>query len=203
MDSRYRRLLRQAGLEESFRFPTWEYPDWEEPEQLQQLREQERKRLEMLTAMAQELRQRGELSEEERADLQQLEWEMEQIGKELSGRLREERIAELRRQREKLEAEHKAKLRQIYEQAVQEAESLVPASLTVAGMGINAAFFIELTAVLTIIFGVIILGLVGVLESGQIGPILAAVAGFVLGKAAVQRPGPAQPHLPPMSEERD
>ena len=49
-------------------------------------------------------------------------------------------------------------------------------------MGISGSFFIELTAILTIIFGIILLGLVGVLDGQQIAPILAAIAGYVLGK---------------------
>ena len=49
-------------------------------------------------------------------------------------------------------------------------------------MGITGSFFIELTAILTIIFGIIILGLVGVLTTTEIAPILAAIAGYVLGK---------------------
>lgn len=66
--------------------------------------------------------------------------------------------------------------------ARQEAEILVPLSLSVAGMDITGTFFIELTAILTIIFGILILGLLGVLGTREISPILAAIAGYVLGK---------------------
>jgi hypothetical protein len=49
-------------------------------------------------------------------------------------------------------------------------------------MGITGSFFIELTAILTIIFGILILGLLAVLGTREIAPILAAIAGYVLGK---------------------
>lgn len=79
-----------------------------------------------------------------------------------------------------------------------EANQLVPPSLSVAGMGITGAFFIELTAILTIIFGILILGLVGVLGTREIAPILAAIAGYVLGKttsAQAQAPQASRPGL--------
>jgi hypothetical protein len=96
------------------------------------------------------------------------------------------------------------------EKADREAAKLVPYSLSVAGMGITGSFFIELTAILTVIFGVVILGLVGVLGTREIGPILASIAGYVLGKTtsglttsanssvpAVAPPPPPSPPPPP------
>lgn len=98
--------------------------------------------------------------------------------KDLDGYLSEESINELRKQKQEFE-DYKKK---ILDKARQEAEGLVPTSLSVAGMGITGSFFIELTAIITIIFGIIILGLVGVLGTAEIAPILAAIAGYVLGK---------------------
>jgi hypothetical protein len=58
-------------------------------------------------------------------------------------------------------------------------------------MGITGSFFIELTAILTIIFGILILGLLGVLGTREISPILAAIAGYVLGKTTSGQTSPA------------
>jgi hypothetical protein len=77
-----------------------------------------------------------------------------------------------------------------------EAEILVPLSLSVAGMGITGTFFIELTAILTIIFGILILGLLGVLGTREISPILAAIAGYVLGKTTGGQPSQAASPTP-------
>ena len=73
-------------------------------------------------------------------------------------------------------------------------------------MGITGTFFNELTAILTIIFGIIILGFVGVLGTREISPILAAIAGYVLGKttsgaAPTQRQEPSTASTQPKSPE--
>jgi hypothetical protein len=63
-------------------------------------------------------------------------------------------------------------------------------------MGITGSFFIELTAILTIIFGILILGLLGVLGTREISPILAAIAGYVLGKTTSSQPSQATSPTP-------
>ena len=56
--------------------------------------------------------------------------------------------------------------------------------------GRGPEFVLEFTAIIVIIFAATILGIGGVLESNQIGTLLAAIAGYVLGKAS-SRNGPA------------
>jgi hypothetical protein len=98
------------------------------------------------------------------------------------------------------EAEHERKSKELEQQhrvtARHDAEILVPPTLSVAGMGITGAFFIELTAILTIIFGILILGLLGVLGTREISPILAAIAGYVLGKTTSGQPSQANSPTP-------
>jgi hypothetical protein len=70
--------------------------------------------------------------------------------------------------------------------------------------GRGPEFALEFTAVVIIIFSAVILGVLGVLDSNQIGTLLAAIAGYVLGKgtvrsqpdAAVQQPPKAAPPPP-------
>ena len=50
--------------------------------------------------------------------------------------------------------------------------------------GRGPQFVLEFTAVVVIIFSAVILGVLGVLDSNQIGTLLAAIAGYVLGKSA-------------------
>jgi hypothetical protein len=102
----------------------------------------------------------------------------------INERRKAEKEREIQRKEEegRREIESKERDAKIRQQAMDETGKLVPPSLTIAGMGITGSFFIELTAILTIIFGVIILGLVGVLVTEQIAPLLAAIAGYVLGK---------------------
>ncbi len=109
----------------------------------------------------------------------------------------ETRIKDLRARHEERKSKVERYEKGLLDLASVEAKSLVPESLTIAGMGITGAFFIELTAILTIIFGVIILGLVGVLGTQEIAPILAGIAGYVLGKTTSGvAQAPAMPRVP-------
>jgi len=54
--------------------------------------------------------------------------------------------------------------------------------------GRGPEFVLEFTAIIVIIFAATILGVGGVLDSNQIGTLLAAIAGYVLGKAASRSP---------------
>jgi len=123
-------------------------------------------------------------SEETSAQIEELERDLRKIGRMLEAELSEGRIKSLREEQVRRANERGQQDAAMRESAARDAESLVPASLTIAGMGITGSFFIELTAILTIIFGIIILGLVGVLGTQQIAPILAAIAGYVLGKTS-------------------
>jgi len=53
--------------------------------------------------------------------------------------------------------------------------------------GRGPEFILQFTAVVTIVFAVLALGLIGKLESEQAGTILAAIAGYVLGQATARR----------------
>jgi len=109
---------------------------------------------------------------------------------------RAEREESHRQEEEVREKQHKEREILNRQKAREEAKTLVPESLSVAGMGITGSFFIELTAILTIIFGIIILGLVGVLGTREIAPILAAIAGYVLGKTTSASAGQVQQASP-------
>jgi hypothetical protein len=68
--------------------------------------------------------------------------------------------------------------------------------------GRGPEFVLEFTAVVVIIFAAVILGVLGVLDSNQIGTLLAAIAGYVLGKGtsrsqAAPPPSPSPPTPPP------
>lgn len=63
--------------------------------------------------------------------------------------------------------------------------------------GRGPEFVLEFTAVVVIIFAAVILGLVERLSSEQIGTLLAAIAGYVLGKGATRsRSGPGEEQVP-------
>jgi hypothetical protein len=179
-ESRYRRLLVQAGLTDEFYFEG-DDPSWLKRERVEM--EGRRQSLETAVAKLEAVEEKGlALSDEEREELDYLKSELLHVSGELQERLSEENISVVSEEWQKQEREHKDRIRQIREQAQKDATALIPESLSVAGMGITGSFFIELTAILTIIFGIIILGLVGVLSTQEIAPILAAIAGYVLGK---------------------
>lgn len=69
--------------------------------------------------------------------------------------------------------------------------------------GQGPKFVLEFTALIVIIFLAVILGVLGRLDSQQIGTLLAAIAGYVLGKATTsQAPAqvPAQTPAPPAAK---
>jgi hypothetical protein len=63
--------------------------------------------------------------------------------------------------------------------------------------GRGPEFVLEFTAVVVIIFAALVLGVLGVLDSHQIGTLLAAIAGYVLGKATSRNQAAAISTLPP------
>jgi hypothetical protein len=71
--------------------------------------------------------------------------------------------------------------------AVQSAEQALKVDLS-AIQGRGPEFILEFTAIIVIIFAAVILGVGSVLDSQQIGTLLAAIAGYVLGKAASRTP---------------
>lgn len=71
----------------------------------------------------------------------------------------------------------------IVEAARQDVENKLPKQMDVSILGTGFSFLLEFSTVFVIIFAVIIMGMLGVLEGREIAAILAAIAGYVLGKA--------------------
>jgi hypothetical protein len=80
----------------------------------------------------------------------------------------------------KLYEREKRKIRDI---AREKADSRIPKVMDVSLLGGGFSFILEFSTVIVIIFSIVILGVVGILEGREIATILAAIAGYVLGKA--------------------
>jgi len=88
--------------------------------------------------------------------------------------------------------EWEAKERKIYETKKAEIEKeerakiekLLPKSMDVSILGTGFSFLLEFSTVIVIIFALIILGILGLFEGREIAAILAAIAGYVLGKGS-------------------
>ena len=75
--------------------------------------------------------------------------------------------------------------------ARQKAESAVDIDLSVL-RGRTPAFILEFTAIVIIIFAAMSLGILDILKNEQIGTLLAAIAGYVLGRSASKGSGTGQ-----------
>lgn len=129
-----------------------------------------------------ELANKDERTKVETAELTQLQDTCRDYEYELNSFYATDKIEKLKSEWDEKMLDFNKKQAEFLEEAKSFAEAIVPKSLTISGLKITGSFFIELTAILSIIFGIIILGLVGVLKSAEIAPILAAIAGYVLGK---------------------
>lgn len=102
----------------------------------------------------------------------------------------EQRRGEVSRLQSQLSAE-RARLRaEAHAFAQNMVRDAIPPTLAVATSD-EGAFFLEFTTIIVIIISVIILALLGVLNGDQLSPILASIAGYVLGRTAresAQRP---------------
>jgi hypothetical protein len=67
--------------------------------------------------------------------------------------------------------------------AMERAEKRVPTSFDISLLGGGYAFLLEFSTVMVIIFTLLILGILKIMEGKDISTILAAIAGYVLGKA--------------------
>lgn len=104
-----------------------------------------------------------------------------------------ERLAREESERKKLaefkkwESEERTRyeaLRQAAEvDATKRAEKKVPSSIDISLLGGGFAFLLEFSTVIVIIFTLLILGILKTLDGQEIATILAAIAGYVLGKA--------------------
>ncbi len=72
---------------------------------------------------------------------------------------------------------------QVETEAAKRAEKKVPSSIDISLLGGGWSFLLEYSTVIVIIFTVLILGILKILDGKDISPIIAAIAGYVLGKA--------------------
>jgi hypothetical protein len=93
------------------------------------------------------------------------------IDKYLEWETKEQRIFELKKS--ELEGQARAKV-----------ENDLPKSMDVSILGSGFSFLLEFSTVIVIIFALIILGIIGLFEGREIAAILAAIAGYVLGKGS-------------------
>jgi hypothetical protein len=105
----------------------------------------------------------------------------------------EKRQAEQRKEEDRLaswrqwETEEKIRFEALKQKAeldaLSRAEKKIPSSIDISLLGGGWAFLLEFSTVIVIIFTLLILGILKILEGREIATILAAIAGYVLGKA--------------------
>ena len=98
-------------------------------------------------------------------------------------------------EKKELENYNKEKEKMI-ETANERAKDVVPKSMDISILGSGFSFLLEFSTVIVIIFALISLGILGVLEGREIGTILAAIAGYVLGKATGWMPNKTETEKP-------
>ena len=77
-------------------------------------------------------------------------------------------------------------LKELQKEATDQADRALDVDFsTLRGQG--PEFVLEFTAVVVVIFAAVILGVLNVLKNEQIGTLLAAIAGYVLGRATTRR----------------
>lgn len=84
--------------------------------------------------------------------------------------------------------------------ALKRARKKIPSSIDISLLGGGWAFLLEFSTVIVIIFTLLILGVLKILEGKEISTILAAIAGYVLGKASASA---RQQYERPSSQETD
>ena len=73
---------------------------------------------------------------------------------------------------------------QAEEKASRIAEDAIPKSIDISLLGGGFNFLLEFSTVIVLIFVLLILGIIGAIDGREISTILAAIAGYVLGKAS-------------------
>jgi hypothetical protein len=76
-----------------------------------------------------------------------------------------------------------AELQRVEKEALRRAERRIPKSMDISMLGGGWSFLLEFSTVIVIIFTLLALGVSGAIPGKDISTILAAVAGYVLGKA--------------------
>jgi hypothetical protein len=95
---------------------------------------------------------------------------------------------------------YEALRQQVEAEAKKRAEKKVPRSIDISLLGGGWSFLLEFSTVIVIIFTVLILGILKILDGKDISPIMAAIAGYVLGKAtagAAKQETPTSTQAPP------
>ena len=112
-------------------------------------------------------------NEREKCESDEMEWRNKKTGVEkfLEWEKKENEIYHQRLQNLTKEADFRAK-------------EIVPESMDTSVLGTGFSFLLEFSTVIVIIFAIIALGILGILEGREIATILAAIAGYVLGKAS-------------------
>jgi hypothetical protein len=82
-----------------------------------------------------------------------------------------------RKKLEEIEGDKDKKIRTV-------ADKFVPKAADISVLGGGFSFLLEFSTVIVIIFALVILGILGTLQGNEISAILAAIAGYVLGKAS-------------------
>jgi hypothetical protein len=72
------------------------------------------------------------------------------------------------------------------------ADDRVPRSMDISLLGGGFSFILEFSTVIVLIFALVTLGIIGILEGREIATILAAIAGYVLGKASATGTKPTE-----------
>ena len=104
-----------------------------------------------------------------------------------------------------VEAEANSRLRQDLAEARSRARDRVKSAADVdlsSLRGRGAEFVLEFTTVVVIIFAALILGVLRILSTEQIGTLLAAIAGYVLGRATTSRARTAASESQPALKEQ-
>jgi hypothetical protein len=114
---------------------------------------------------------------------------------------RERTLAECAEWEKEERARYELRRQDVERKAQKQAEARVPRSMDISLLGGGWAFLLEFSTVIVIIFAVLILAILGTLTGQEISTILAAIAGYVLGKASAggRQPGtkeqPSHPDL--------
>lgn len=87
-----------------------------------------------------------------------------------------------------------ARIKLAEEQALRIAAQRVPISLDVSLLGGGWGFLLEFSTLIVIIFSILVFGILKVMKGQDIVPILAAIAGYVLGKSSKTEGGTREPH---------
>jgi hypothetical protein len=97
---------------------------------------------------------------------------------------RAQRLAEVKKWETEERTRYEQERQKVVMEAARRAEKRIPQSIDMALLGGGWTFLLEFSTVMVIIFTLLILAILRTLEGREIATILAAIAGYVLGKAS-------------------